>query len=241
MQIPKFDLSRLTNTEYMNFMNNLVSFIERFGAEILKILSVYGLFTELLAQAKAALESERSSITVQEASDADTFRDNDYRVLYYVIKGFCFSRHQEKKKAANRIMRILKDDGNPLAASLDSETTLLVNIVSTLNTPEYTGFVDTLGVRELLDDIAESNGIFIGKRLNRTDEITARDNINIGKIRKEIRPVYDQMVAAVNGLVVTEPDVPVYKDFIKLVNAEIKRFRTIIAQRKARKQSTINS
>lgn len=234
MQIPKFDMSRLTNTEYMNYMNNMVSFIERYGAEALRIVSVYSLFLNLLEQVKAALKKERSSIIVQESNDADTFRDNDYRVLYYVVKGFTFSRHKEKKEAAIRIMRVLKDDGNPLSASLDSETTLLGNIVTVLNTQEYTGFVDTLGAREFLDDIAESNGIFIDKRSDRTDELSAIDNTNIGKIRNEIRPVYNQIISAVNGLAIAEPGSSIYKDFIKLVNAEIKRCRTIIAQRKGR-------
>lgn len=221
-------------------MKNIKTHIERFGADTLGVGIFFEIFVSLLNDALAALESEKSSGYSQAITDGDLLRDNDYRVLYYQVKSFTFSRKAELKEAANQLMRVLRDDENPLTAGLDKESTLLDNIVTKLRAEPYAGYLNRLQATSYLDDIAESNEAFGKLDLSRTDERSKKVPGDVKAIRVRINPVYANIRGAVNTLAARNPDSTELDEFTHLMEAEVKHYRAIVAQRETRRNNKKN-
>lgn len=241
MQVLKIELNRLKNTEYLSFMSNFKTYMEQAGASELGIQLLIGIFLNYFSRAHAALEAERTDPIVQLLSKLDLLRDNIYRMFYYYIKAFTFSDENQQKEAADEVMRIVKDDENPLTVAPDRESILLDNIVSKLRTEPFAGYISDLNADLLLDKIAVRNAEYKAKSIERTKRKSDKESISIREIRKEMDPSYRKMISVINTFAPHNADSEAFQKFIKLMNAEISTWNAVIARRKSKKDSNNNN
>lgn len=236
-KISKFDLSKLTNVEFLQMMKSIKAHVERFGADVLGISLFFDFFVTLLNKALEAFETERSSAYSQAIDESDRLRDNDYRVLYYFVKAFTFSSNSDLKHAADQLMRVFKDGESPLTASLDVESILLANVVSKLRSEAYSGYVELLKATSLLDDIAKSNNEFGKLDLSRTDERSKKPDGGMKNFRLQLNPLYANIRGTVNTLAAGNPASTELDEFTNLVETEVKHYRGLVAQRETRRKN----
>ncbi len=236
-KISNIELVKLYNDEYLQMMSDFRKVVQRFGAGTLGIEPLFNIFSPLLDNALAALESEKSSAYSPAVVAADLLRDNDYRVLYYVIRAFTFSSKPELNEAATQLMRILKDDDNPLRAGMDKETTLLNNIVSQLRKEPYTEYLVRLNATGLLETVAASNDEFVRLSTSRTEEKSAKVPGDVKAVRIKIDPVYRTIIGLINTTASGNTGPAELEEFIKLADTDVRHYKTIIAQRVTRREN----
>lgn len=237
-QVLKIELDRLKNTEFLSLMLHVKAYIEHAGAPVLGIVPLFADFLDHLSRAQKALEAEGSDPVVKILDRLDILRDNAYRVLYYFVKAFTFSDEEPLKEAADEIMRIMKDDDNPLEATPDRESVLLDNIVSKLCAEPFSAYVSTLQAGALLDKVAAHNEAYKVKRKERIEGKAEKGSISIRGIRKTMEPLYRKMISVVNTFAPHNTGSEVFRNFIKVMNVEISKWNTVLTQRKTKNTKT---
>lgn len=239
-KISSIDLSRMLNGEFLQMMKNFQGFVERYGAGVLGIEAFFNIFVPAVKEGIAALETEKSSGYSPAIEVGDRLRDNNYRVLHYVVKAFTFSAKPELKEAADQLMRIMADDLDPLTAAMDTETLLLDSLVEEMRKEPYSGFLERLHATELLNDVAEANDAVNKLGQLRTDEQGKKPTGNVGITRKKINPIYRNMVNTVNMLAPLYPKSKEFDEFTNLVDTDVRHYRSLIAQRETRNNNKKN-
>lgn len=216
-------MERMSNGAHDAFVKNIITLAQANSTVAEKAAAQISAL-----KAKSDAEDEmfklsRKSLLTDKIKAADKERDKLYRAYRKIVKGNLNSPVDSMAEAATVLNQSMKDYGiNPLM-QLDKETGLLANLLAD-HEGTLSAYVSTLGLTAHVQKLREANNELNSLILERAAERSTKVAGAMKAARAETNKAYRNLVTRVNALCVVEYDEG-YKDFVDLVNAEIKRFR----------------
>jgi flagellar biosynthesis chaperone FliJ len=145
------------------------------------------------------------------------------------------SRHhfdENKRAAAEHLNPLLSQYGNLAAKPYNEETAGIYNFLQELR-ETYADDVQTLELREWLDELERNNQEFEQAVLERNRENSGKTDLDLMDIRRQTNRCYLDIVERLEALMLIEGDNN-YSVFAKTLNTNIERYKNALAQRRGR-------
>jgi hypothetical protein len=234
MKVKRINLSRLRNEEWFNFFTEFKKFVESISARILNIEKLFGVFLFLYAIADEIIEKIRKSKMTPQIFTLDKRRDNTFRGLIHTIGADKFHFDSAKSAAAKNLEPLLTHYGNLADKPYNEETSGIYNFIQEFRT-NYSAEIETLELNTWLDELKKDNDAFEEAILERNKEISGRSEVRLLDVRRDIDNCYREMIQRIEAsMLILEEDAEKYEPFVKMLNANIKRYLDAVAQRKGR-------
>jgi hypothetical protein len=235
MKILRIHLSSLRNEEWFQFMTEVRDLIEKYTAQTLSIVELYTLYLKLYADADTALEIIRKSPETEKMVEADHLRDQIYHGFNATVRASLNHFNAINREAAKQLVIVLDRFGNLAQKASNEETAGIYNLIQELQST-YAPYVNTLGVSAWVNELATRNEAYETLVKARNDEVAERTKLQVKQSRRELDEVYRQIVERLEALSLVEgPDA--YAAFIDRLNAFVKRYKNVIAQRRGQRKA----
>ncbi|MDR1594624.1 MAG: DUF6261 family protein [Prevotellaceae bacterium] len=219
----------LTNGEVVTFATETDRQIEETGARVLGIEPIHPLYSELTGKLKQTYQVAAGNPVTAEKEKAEYYRDNRYGALVAFVRNALYDSDSAIVEAAESIMDVVNNIGNPTDHSDSKETAELHSLVAQL-TPLLPQ-IATIGANVRLQELEAANSEF--ERLQNKWYKAGAQKLsgNLTVVRKQWAPVYKSIIYRINALIEINGIEP-YKAFVDAHNKTIASYRNILAQRK---------
>lgn len=231
-KINKLKSSHLRNKEHVRMIKQAIAELALHNPEDLNIKVLYDELVALSKEEESTLATEQGSTLTAARNAADNRRDRMHSALFHHVKALTFLEDPDDVRmytAAQRIMRIIKQVGNPWKLADQAETTMIEQLETELK--PYAADVDATGTKWLLDRLIAANNTFEELDKQCRDDKSARPSGNVHAVRKKIDPVYNNIIEVLNADISRFRDGRL-DDLATGLNAIIKEYTTLLAQRK---------
>ena len=235
MKIEPFSTSRLRNDAHFQFYTEFSTLMNRTGAANLNIEQLYATFITLFADEDTALKKINKSAITAEIQEADKYRDQLFSGMTDANKTALKHFTPEVREAAKRLKIVFDTYGNLARKPLDEETSAIYNILQDLN-GRYAEDAATVGLPPWVNELAAANDEFGRLMRDRYDETAMKTDLVLKQVRVKIDEAYRAIVERINAAIVLNGEEP-YREFVATLNAVIKRYEDIVAQRAGRKKN----
>jgi hypothetical protein len=225
----------LTTSELITFTTDTERQItEAGGAEVLGITSLYPILSELSLNLRKTFQSSAKNPVTADKEAAEGYRDNRYSALVAFVRNASHDSNAEISAAAESIMDVINNVGNPVNIGDSKATAELYNLVARLSPLSHQ--INLIGASARLQELENANREF--ERLQNEWYKAGAKKIsgNILSIRQQLAPVYKSIIYRINALIEINGDAQ-YKSFVDAHNKMIEYYRNIVAQRKGRKKA----
>jgi hypothetical protein len=231
-KIRRINLYGLRNEEWFNFFTEFKGFVEAVSAQGLKIDNLFATFLILYAMADEAIEKIRMSSITAEMPTWDKKRNNTFRGLVMAIESGRHHFDENKRAAAEHLNPVLSQYGNLAAKPYNEETAGIYNFLQELR-GNYANDIQTLELREWVDELERNNQEFEQAVLERNRENAGKTDLQLMDVRRQTNRCYLDIVERLEALMLIEEDAN-YAVFVKTLNTNIERYKIALAQRKGR-------
>jgi hypothetical protein len=246
--IRKINLVILRNEEWISFFRDFKQFVEDTTAKVLKVERLFSLFLPLYNLADEIIEQIRKSKVTVRIADLDKLRDNTFHGLVYAIKSYRYHFDTIKAAAAKSLETILDHYKDLADRPYEEESAGIQNFLQEIRT-HYKNEVEVLELNPWLEELEQNNEEFKKAMLERTYEAVDKPEIKILDVRKETDQSYKKIVEHIEAFIILkeeeaeeeganketiEEELKPFRDFVKVLNANIKYYLDTIAQRKGR-------
>jgi hypothetical protein len=226
-------LSNSPNEQWFNFHLEFGGLVNRKTPVLLGIEALYPIYEASVNMADVLLEQMKMSFLTGDLKTLDTQRDDSLNGLKSVVKGFLKSSAPEKRKAANKIDKLLKNYGNIAKMNYPAESAAIYNFVQDME-GKYSEEVTILELTGWVADLKRFNTQFTTLYSERDVEKTEKPDAKLVDVRKEVDANYGNLIKTIEVFMLTNPNHDL-DDFVRLLNVTIKKYKTIYAQAKGRK------
>jgi hypothetical protein len=233
MKFKRIDLRRLRNEEWFNFFMEFKRFVEATSPEALNIDKLFVVFLSFYVKVDEIIEKILKSKLTPIISASDKKRDNTFRGLVHTIEAAKYCSDTVKITAAKSLDTLLLHYGNLADKPYNEETSGIYNFIQEFRT-NYREELNTLDLSQWLDELEKNNNDFEDAILERNKEIAVRPGERLVDVRRDVDRCYRDIIQRLEALMLIEEDTGKYEDFVKTLNANIKRYSDSIAQRKGR-------
>lgn len=223
-KVDSFDVSKLVNSEYVEFMTKFRDIIATFPTVVAVLQNLINQFDELMVKVNKSLVAELGSSQTVSLFEADKLRDKIHRGLCYFVEAQRCNLDSEVAEAAERVYRVIKRYGTSKLRNgkYDSETALIRNTVTDLTSAEHSADCTKIGVTQWVTDLETTNNAFAQVMEARLSEAAASIDYTTGDVRKEMTPVYREITGAADTMVALNVENAAdFAEFITKLNAEI--------------------
>jgi hypothetical protein len=244
----RIKLHLLRNEEWFSFYRDYRQFVENTTAKALKIERLFGIFLPLYVMADGLIEKIRKSKITDRITDLDKQRDNTFHGLVYTIKASRLHFNTIKSTAAKNLEPLLYHYNDLADRPYEEESGGIYNFLQEIRT-NYKDEVNVLELTPWLDELERNNDEFKNAMLERTYEAVDKPEMKLFDVRKEVDSCYRKMIERMEAFIILkeeeaeedganreaiEEELKAHKDFVKVLNANIKHYSDTIAQRKGR-------
>jgi len=235
-------LGNLKNETHAEFHENVKITIEKADSKMLfdpidYYLPLYENYIKSYENEQEALNFIRKSELTAKISEQDSVRDAIFRGLSDAIKSYRNHFEAEKRVAANKLWSILLHYGNIAKKTLDDQTAAVSDILREFKKPELANAIDFLKLNEWIVKLEEENNKFRDLMTERYNEPIGKTTYRMSTARVETDKYYRAMTMLFNSRIIAGEKKTDFKNFIKELNAVIKRFKDILAQDFGRKNA----
>lgn len=223
MKIKAIKTYRLRSRDHFMFMTEVKNIIESIGPDSLDVSCLFKSFLEAYRHESIDVQNPSlSSNIIKMLEESDEKRDNYYRGIELITKGFLRHGDRVKKNAAETVYRIIKRYGDIRYISYEDETVLVKNFC--LELKRYPQEVKSLHLDDWLEMLDSENNTFqylldsIKKEL-----IFMEPTQKIRTIRQQVDFLYKEIVSRINALLMIEGEYR-YKEYIEKINAVINKY-----------------
>lgn len=220
----------MRNAEHIKFMFDVKGKVDIIGAAILGVQRLYDKWATALINEEKTIEVEQGFAVTAEIQSADKLRDHDHYSLRLFVESEQYGRDPQRKEAAGRIMRIIKQVGNPTDLPLQEETAVIFNLLNQLEN-NYGADIAAIGLQQKVAYLKESNTAFDKLYNDRTNEAAARASGNTRAARQTVDPLYRQLMSGIESLSAINDHVQPWADCIMLINQVIADAKNKLARR----------
>ena len=234
-EIKTISLPRLNNAAHAEFHENVKITVEKAGAEALGIAEPYTLYLQAFNNELECLNIIRKSNITEQINEQDDVRDGIFRGLSDAIKSYRNHFMSEYRVAANKLWSVMLHFGNLAPLSLDQQTALVSDIIREFRKPELAEAITFLNLDAWCNELEIENNKL-------RDLMTARYNEAVGKTPYRMKTTrlltdkYYRLIVSQLEYKMAINDKPAgFDEFIIELNAIIKRYKDILAQKFGRK------
>jgi hypothetical protein len=226
---------QLTTNELVTFTADTeYQIAEAGGAEALGIASIYPLFSELSLNLRKTFQTPAKNSVTDAKENAESYRDNRYSALVAFVRNASYDSNNTVSEAAESIMEVINNIGNPTNLGDSKATAELYNLVARLDT--FASKINIIGANVRLKELEDANRKFERLQNEWFKAGAKKSSITITNIRLQLAPVYKSIVYRINALIEIN-GVDQYKNFVDAHNKMIEYYRNILAQRKGRRKA----
>jgi hypothetical protein len=159
MKIETLSLSRLKNHQHFEYMSQFRQQVRGVGADALKIVELWEIFSPLYDKEDLILQRMRKSLLTDKLVELDNIRDEYFRSLQHQIESYERHFNSAKRDAAKKINEYFKIYKTPIDKEYNEETSLIYNILQDIKT-KCQAEVTLLNLNEWLVEIDKANKEF---------------------------------------------------------------------------------
>jgi chaperonin GroEL (HSP60 family) len=237
--ISKFQMKNLRNAEHFQFISSTCDIFTKHSIDAENLGPLYDELSECRNAEEASLAAENGNEKIREKNDMDSYRDKLHSKLFNYLKSILCDEKDARFDDAQRVMKVLKETGNPTQLAENAESAVLTALGNRLATRRDE--LEATGAREMVDALMEANRQFIALE-KECREITAAGQLNrqpsMSAARKQTDPVYRSIVNAINGYAGILSKKDVYKELVAEMNTLVEKYDNLLAGRKGGKQPT---
>jgi hypothetical protein len=234
--ISTLKLSALRNSEHFQFISSACGIFFLHGIDSENLGELYDILSECCNAEEIALAIERDNGKIGEKNATDSYRDKLHSKLFNYVKSITYDEKDPRFDAAQRVMKVLKETGNPTRLAENAESAMLTALGNRLEA--HRSEVEAIGAQDTADALMEANRRFIALE-KECREITARLQItkspSMGEIRKQTDPVYRSIVKAIGGYAGIPSKKEAYKNIVAELNTLVEKYDQLIAGRGGKK------
>jgi hypothetical protein len=226
-----FRTSVMHNGEYVSFMSETDRQIIVNGTDRMGIGTLYPLFKDGLTLVQRTYGVLPGNPLTEAKSKAENYRDNRYVALTTYVRSAACDSDPLIGKAADTVLKIIDDIGNPVKLSDSKETAELFNLQ--VNLQPYQAEIGLIGAGRRLAELVAANDEFV--RLQDEWYKAGGEKLSGNMIiaRRQLDPVYRNIINCINSFVALY-GVNVYEPLILAHNELIAQYAAILAQRKSK-------
>jgi hypothetical protein len=233
--IERFKTTHLRNAEHMQFTADADGIFGKHRAEEQVLAPVYKEFSTLRQKEETAMTVELSNGKVKEKNVADHYRDRLHSKLFNYVKSILYDETDPLFDTAQRIMKVIRETGNPTHLSENAESAMLTALGNKLE--PYRADLETIGALPHLEKLLETNRQFMQLE-NECRELVASKKLgnspSVSTIRKQVDPVYRRIVNTLNVFIGLNGE-DNYKTLIADLNTLTDKYEALLSARKGRK------
>lgn len=244
--IEDIGLTRLSNSLYMQFMDDVDEAIRDTTPEVLKIKNLYGDFSALLEKLDESYQLQKRNNITATLDEKDKIRKDRLRCFLLHVEADQYNEDPTKRESSRVITNRMDSYGNILRASRRNVTAKMKDAGQALQAEPLAEEVENIGQTDNVAAFIAANEAYHTLSLERTEE---RKQLVIKAMlsnRNEMDDVYRKIVSVVNSQVTlnalmdedtgsgSEPGLPEVQaegtdnplvEFVKTINALIKETR----------------
>ncbi|MDR0682946.1 MAG: DUF6261 family protein [Dysgonamonadaceae bacterium] len=226
MKIVKIDLKSLRNEAHYQFFVALIALIVKFPLIAGKLGNLFELLQRLFAKEDEVVDYIRKSDYSAKIAVADERLDNAVIGFGETVRGALYHFRQEVAEAALSLKNLMKTYGNIIRKNYDEELAAVTNLLQELD-GAYASKVGLIsGLSEWIAEIRAASEEVAALLALRNTEKAAKPQERMVNVRREIDPVYRDVIAKVEAFMLVEGETE-YVPFIRELNELIDRFSKI--------------
>ncbi len=222
----------LRNSEYSQFIVNVLSIVEHNGAAALNVQQQYDQLHSLSEQLEALFKIPTGSMISTELQELDLRRDKLISGIANVIDG-----HTNNPDAAISAHAKLLDDhlslfGAVARANYPTETISIRKIIADWdNTPQLATAILALGLTAWKNDLKNANDQFDHRYIARAEETGAAPTISFREKRLEVNEAYYDLRDLLNAYYKINKGADPFENTISSLNAMIEKYNVLLERR----------
>jgi hypothetical protein len=232
--IEKLNLNHLRNSEYYQFIVSANNLFVKHGIDRDNLGSLYDDLDKQIKEAEIAMAIEKKNEKIREKNEADRYRDKLHSKLFNYVKSIVYDEKDPRFNDAQQIMKVMKEAGNPTQLAENAESAMLTALGNRLE--PYRRQTEAIAAQSILDALMEANRQFIVLETE-AREITASQKLDaapsMSALRKQIDPVYRNIVSAINGYSVIPAKKETYREIVTEMNVLVNKYENLLASRKS--------
>jgi len=231
MNIETIHLNNERNDKHFQFMTEFRDLVIAHTAAALKIAPQFTGFVALYNREDEALKKISASAFTPKIHEADDDRDETLTGMMEVCKGMCKHWIPETRDAARRVQVVFHAYKHSGSKPINEETSAIYNLVQELNSEKYRADVQTVGLKEWVEELDRRNKIVEELVKGRFSEGASKTDIILKDARRETDAAYKEICEIVNARVVIEGPAA-YETFVRTLNEVIKKYSVKPPKRK---------
>jgi len=232
VQIKKLNINNLRNNEELSFMNEVQTSVKAAGtdAQHLNVNDAFTAFDASLGAFKSSIVSIQKSAITTQMTEKDGNRDNLFIGICEQVRTGLRHFSDEKRKAAEALIPVIDTYQGVYARPFDEESGFINNFLQEMELEKYKVFIETLNLKEWFTQLDAANDECIALTSQRTADVQTREAGEALKYRKALDITYNTLVMMINAQCMVNGEAK-YKEVIDYINARIKHYEDVLAQR----------
>jgi hypothetical protein len=233
MKLSKIYLESLRNEAHYQFFTAFIALILKFPLIVGKLGDLFGLLRGLFAKEDEVVDYIRKSDYSAKIAAADERLDSAVVGFGEILRGASYHFSPEVADAALSLKNLTKTYGNIIRKNYDEELAAVTNLLQELE-GAYAAKVGLIGgLSEWITEIKSANEDMSALLALRNTEKAGKPQERMVNVRREIDPVYRDIVAKVEALTLIEGEAE-YAPFIRELNELVDRFNKIRSRKTAK-------
>lgn len=239
--ITSIALGRLSNALHFEFMTEFDASIVAIGTapDKLDVEVLYKQWKAAFLVEEQAMKNVKTSVLTVTIAASKKTRGNLYTGLKSSVSGMKHHYDATYRAAADRIMLVIDQYGNPTKMNYKAETGILRSLISDLET-KLSADMAKIGASHWVAPLKQAN-LEVEKLIgSRTDEELTQSAINMKEARAVIDPLYKDLITRIDALATIKGGT-MFNGFVSKHNARVDYFKNILSQSGTRPKSVTNT
>ncbi|TAJ12122.1 hypothetical protein DMA11_14240 [Marinilabiliaceae bacterium JC017] len=229
------DITRFRNSEFIQFLKNLIQIIKSFTLLIEELQPKVTPLENEVNDMTNSLKPERGSHITQEIVDLDGRRDFALTGIEKMLEGMTNHYNDQTATAAQALLETINNFGSGLARmNYQAETSVINSLIEKWNNEEeLVNAVSSLNIGDWVNELDEANTLFNDRYLARVKESAQAPDIKMADLRKAATGHYRELLKFITAYA-TLDETNSYNPLIREVNQLIEQYNRLIAQREVK-------
>ena len=221
--IQSFNITKLTNGDYVAFMSDVVDLYNRVPQPTLAPFLTA--LTDALTDLDAAYEIERANLLTKSVEELDARRDEAIRGIKKTASGFLLHFDPSTRAAAEQIIRSMDNySKNIERLNYRSQTAAVRNLINDWTTDVLlSDSIAILGFQAWQQELDTANTTFKAVYLDRVQDEAAHIIVPVSKQRETVTPIYEELAMHTGAYNVIDP--ATYQQLVFDMNELIEKYK----------------
>jgi hypothetical protein len=233
--IKNIDLKGLRNSDFLQFLADLLRIVNFYGAARLGISEEHEVLQRAEQEVVALCRKKKGSSLTGELAVLDSLRDDLINGILSLVHGYTYSPDPKIKQSGHLLQNHLYAYGTGIASeNYPSETSILNLLVNEWSTkPDLAKAVEVLNLTSWKKQLAEANDAFHLKYIHHTKEMANLPDDSITERREAATYAYFALRTHITALYTMHHGKEPYPCVVNDINDLIELYTRLISARKA--------